>query len=175
MTFLFAPARLQRSEGFHLVAVCSKAFLHVHDEGCHHQHFILILVWPSSLTFHPSRVNEPTLDPNWPPLQRGCLLSRAEGLKFRLWNRSWPASTSSPWVGNQKAPNANKRSSGSGPRPHGRHIKTHVPPVLLHLEWTPFQTGHWRNPLHFIKLPPTLPQFLPVNKFSEQRAVCSLT
>lgn len=122
-----SPVRRARSEGFHLVAMCLKTFLHVLDKGCHHQHYIPILVRPSTRAFHPSRVNEPTHDPNWPPPQRGCLLSQAEVFKFCLWKLSSPQGSFLPGWG-IKSPQTNNKSSGFGsghqvPRPYGGHIK----------------------------------------------------
>lgn len=62
------------------VAMCFKSFHHVSDKACHHQHYLPILVWPTTRTFHPSHVNGLTLDPNWALLQRGCLVSRQKCL-----------------------------------------------------------------------------------------------
>ncbi len=70
--------------------MCFKSFLHACDKACHHQHYLPILVWPTARTFRPSHVNGLTLDPNWPLLQRGCLVSQTGVFKFWLWNLSSP-------------------------------------------------------------------------------------
>ena len=155
-------------------AMCFKSFLHVCDKACHHQRYLPIPVWPTARTFRPSHVNELTLDPNWPLLQRGCLVSRAEVFKFRLWNLSWPTGSFLLGWGIKNWQTNNKSSSfGPGPSascPYGGHIKQDFPPaVSLQLDRTPFLTGHGRSLLHSIK---RNPPFQPVNRLSDPGSVC---
>lgn len=155
-------------------AMCFKSFLHVCDKACHHQRYLPIPVWPTARTFRPSHVNELTLDPNWPLLQRGCLVSRAEVFKFCLWNLSWPAGSFLPGWGIKNWQTQTTRvpvlAPAVGVTPLRRTHQTGFPPaVLLQLDRTPFLTGHGRSLLHTIK---RTPPFQPVNRPSDPGSVC---
>lgn len=155
-------------------AMCFKSFLHVCDKACHHQRYLPIPVWPTARTFRPSHVNELTLDPNWPLLQRGCLVSRAEVFKFCLWNLSWPAGSFLPGWGIKKLTNTNNKSSSFGPG-RRRHAPTadtsnRISPGCLAPvgpDPIPDRSREKLTPHH-----QTHPPFQPVNRPSDPGSVC---
>lgn len=147
------------SEAFLLVAewpaMCFKSFFRVWDKACHQQHYLPILVWPNSHTFHPSHVNGPIHDPNWPLLQRGCLeLSGRSCLNCACETGARPQGHFS--LGGESKPDKHKQEFQLWPRPSG------VMPL-----WRTHQTGSFspcgpdpipdrsqRSLLHFIKHTP---------------------
>lgn len=136
------------------VAMCFKSFLRVRDKACHHQHYFPILVWPNTRTFHPSHVNGLTLDPNWPLLQRGCLVSRQQCLSPGCETWAHPQGHFS--LGGESKTDKHKQEFQLWPRPSGvmPRRRTHQTGSLLQLDRTPFLTGHGRSLLHFIKRTP---------------------
>lgn len=156
-------------------AMCFKSFLHVCDKACHHQRYLPIPVWPTARTFRPSHVKELTLDPNWPLLQRGCLVSRAEVFKFRLWNLSWPTgSFLLGWgIKNWQTQTTRVPVLALDRRRHAPTADTsnRIFPRLSRSSWTGPHSWQVTGEAYFTPSNAT-PPFQPVNRLSDPGSVC---